>query len=281
MRKIVLAEKSGFCFGVNRSYETAIEKSNNRDYRTYTLGPLIHNEDFIRHLKEKGVEPVEFDDIKKLEKSDEIIIRSHGVPEEIELILEEKFNNVINCTCPFVKRVQNKAREYYEKDYQIIIVGDKNHPEIIGVNGWCNNSAFITRYTRDIHTFDKNICILSQTTEKKDVWDKIVKTVKQLNKNKEVVAINTICNATKERQLSAKKLAQNTPAVIVIGGKTSSNTKKLYDICKTHCSNTQLVSTVADIQLELLKDINTVGVIAGASTPKWLIEDIVVFLKIS
>lgn len=279
MRDVILADKSGFCFGVNRAYETALEKAKDKNFRTYTLGSLIHNEEVINYLLKKGVEPVGNDEVEKLEKCDEIIIRSHGVTKAIEMKLRGKLNTVIDCTCPFVNRVQNKAREYYEKNYQIVLVGDKNHPEIIGINGWCNNSAFITRDVGDIRSFNKNVCILAQTTEKKEVWDKIVGAIKDLNKDKEIAAINTICNASTERQLAAKNLAQTTSAVIVIGGKASSNTKKLYDICKEYCTNTQLVSTVEDIRMDLLKDVNTVGVTAGASTPKWIIEKIVNFLK--
>ncbi|MCM1989065.1 4-hydroxy-3-methylbut-2-enyl diphosphate reductase [Oceanirhabdus seepicola] len=279
MREVILADKSGFCFGVNRAYETALEKTNDKNFRTYTLGSLIHNEEAINYLKEKRVEPIGYDEVGKLEKYDEIIIRAQGVTEEIEKKLRGIFNTVVDCTCPFVKKIQNKAREYYEKDYQIVLVGDKNHPEIIGINGWCNSSAFITRDEEDIRLFDKNICILAQTTERKEIWDGIVDKIKEFNKDKEVIAINTICNATTERQAAAKDLAQTTPAVVVIGGKASSNTKKLYEICKEYCSNTQQVSTVKDIRMDLLKDIKTVGVTAGASTPKWIIEDIVNFLK--
>ena len=279
MRNVILADKSGFCFGVNRAYETALEKAKDKNTRTCTFGPLIHNEEAINYLSKIGVDPLKDDEIAKLEACDEIIIRSHGVASDVEKRLKGKFNNVIDCTCPFVKRIQTKAQEYYEKDYQILLVGDKNHPEIIGINGWCNNTAFITRDESAIHSFDKNICILTQTTEKKEVWDKIVGAVKEFNKDKEIVAINTICNATTERQMAAKKLAQTVPAVVVIGGKSSSNTKKLYDICSQYCKNTQLASNVKDIRMDLLKDINIVGVTAGASTPTWIIEDIVKFLK--
>ncbi len=281
MREVIIADKSGFCFGVDRAYETALKKSKDKNVITYTFGPLIHNEEAIKYLSEKGVGPVNNDEIQTLQKCDEIIIRSHGVTEEIENKLRGEFDNVIDCTCPFVKRIQNEAREYYEKGYQIVLVGDKNHTEIIGINGWCNNTAFITRDEKEIHSFDKNICILSQTTEKKEIWDRIVKAIKEINTGKEVIAINTICNATTERQMAAKKLAQSVPAVIVIGGKNSSNTKKLYDICSEYCKNTQLISNVNDIKMDRLKDINIIGVTAGASTPKWIIEDIVNFLKIS
>jgi len=279
MRNVILADKSGFCFGVNRAYETALEKSEDKNMTTYTFGPLIHNEEAINFLSKKGVEPLKNNETKKIEKRDQIIIRSHGVTENIERKLKGEFNTVIDCTCPFVKRIQTKAREYYDQGYQIILVGDKNHPEIIGINGWCNDTAFITRDEKAIHSFDKNICILAQTTEKKEVWDTIVTAVKEFNADKEVIAINTICNATTERQMAAKKLAQTMPAVIVIGGKASSNTKKLYDICSNYCKNTQLVSNIKEIKMDLLKDINLVGVTAGASTPKWIIEDIVEFLK--
>ncbi|WBW95101.1 4-hydroxy-3-methylbut-2-enyl diphosphate reductase [Oceanirhabdus sp. W0125-5] len=279
MKEVILAEKSGFCFGVNRAYETALEKSKDKNVSTYTFGPLIHNEEAISYLSEKGVDPLSIDDIHKLKNSNEIIIRSHGVTEDIEEMLKANIGTVIDCTCPYVKRIQTKAREYYQKGYQIVLVGNEKHPEIIGINGWCKNSAFITRDAKNVPSFDKDICILSQTTEKKEIWDKIVNAVKIANPDKEIIALNTICSATTERQMAAKELSQTVPAMIVIGGKASSNTKKLYEICSEYCQNTQLVSNVENINIDLLKNINKVGVTAGASTPKWIIDEIVDFIS--
>ncbi len=171
---VILADKAGFCFGVKRALDTTINTKENLKGKIYTLGPLIHNNDVVNLLKGKGIEPINIGDVDKLNKDDTIIIRSHGVPLQTINYLKDKGLNVINTTCPHVANIQIKAKKYYEEGYKIIIVGDENHPEVIGINGWCNNSAIISKDGSNINNLDKKVCVLCQTTEKQENWEKVL-----------------------------------------------------------------------------------------------------------
>ncbi|NFD17538.1 bifunctional 4-hydroxy-3-methylbut-2-enyl diphosphate reductase/30S ribosomal protein S1 [Clostridium botulinum] len=268
---VILADKAGFCFGVKRALDTTINTKENLKGKIYTLGPLIHNNDVVNLLKDKGIEPISIQDVDKLNKDDTIIIRSHGVPLQTINYLKDKGLNVINTTCPHVANIQIKAKKYYEEGYKIVIVGDENHPEVIGINGWCNNSAIISKDGANINNLDKKVCVLCQTTEKQENWEKVLTIL--IKNSREILAFNTICNATQVRQQSAKKLSEKVDSMIVIGGKNSSNTTKLYEICKSNCKNTIHVENAKEIPEHIYKNSNIIGVTAGASTPDWIIKE--------
>ncbi|KEI92077.1 bifunctional 4-hydroxy-3-methylbut-2-enyl diphosphate reductase/30S ribosomal protein S1 [Clostridium botulinum] len=268
---VILADKAGFCFGVKRALDTTINTKENLKGKIYTLGPLIHNNDVVNLLKGKGIEPISIQDVDKLNKDDTIIIRSHGVPLQTINYLKDKGLNVINTTCPHVANIQIKAKKYYEEGYKIVIVGDENHPEVIGINGWCNNSAIISKDGANINNLDKKVCVLCQTTEKQENWEKVLTIL--IKNSREILAFNTICNATQVRQQSAKKLSEKVDSMIVIGGKNSSNTTKLYEICKSNCKNTIHVENAKEIPEHIYKNSNIIGVTAGASTPDWIIKE--------
>ncbi|APF27998.1 4-hydroxy-3-methylbut-2-enyl diphosphate reductase [Clostridium sporogenes] len=270
---VILADKAGFCFGVKRALDTTINTKENLKGKIYTLGPLIHNNDVVNLLKDKGIEPISIGDVDKLNKDDTIIIRSHGVPLQTINYLKDKGLNVINTTCPHVANIQIKAKKYYEEGYKIVIVGDENHPEVIGINGWCNNSAIISKDGSNINNLDKKVCVLCQTTEKQENWEKVLNIL--IKKSREILAFNTICNATQVRQQAAKKLSKKVDSMVVIGGKNSSNTTKLYEICKNNCKNTIHVENAKEIPEHIYKNLNIIGVTAGASTPDWIIKEAV------
>ncbi|WP_050607507.1 bifunctional 4-hydroxy-3-methylbut-2-enyl diphosphate reductase/30S ribosomal protein S1 [Clostridium niameyense] len=268
---IILADKAGFCFGVKRAVEETLKSNNKYKKVIYTLGPLIHNSDVVNNLKEKNILPIEIEDIHKLEKGETIIIRSHGVPLDVINYLKERELNIVDTTCPHVSTIQHKAEKYYNLGYQIVIVGDKKHPEVIGINGWCNNSAIISKDGSNIDSLERKVCVLCQTTEKEENWRRVLQVV--IEKSKEIVAFNTICNATVVRQQAAKDISKKVDKMVVIGGKNSSNTTKLYEICKANCKDTIHVENAKEIPEYIYKDDVTIGVTAGASTPDWIIKE--------
>lgn len=274
---IILADKAGFCFGVKRAVEETLKSNDKYKKVIYTLGPLIHNNDVVNYLKEKNIMPIEIEDINKLEKGETIIIRSHGVPLDVINYLKERELNIVDTTCPHVSTIQHKAEKYYDLGYQIVIVGDKNHPEVIGINGWCNNSAIISKDGSNIDRLERKVCVLCQTTEKEENWRRVLQVV--IEKSKEIVAFNTICNATAVRQQAAKDISKKVDKMVVIGGKNSSNTTKLYEICKLNCKDTIHVENAKEIPEYIYKDDVTIGVTAGASTPDWIIKEAILKMK--
>jgi (E)-4-hydroxy-3-methyl-but-2-enyl pyrophosphate reductase len=279
MREITLADSAGFCFGVKRAVDKALEIKEKYNKKIYTLGPLIHNNDVVNFLKENSIYPIELEDITSLDDNDTIIIRSHGVSEETLNILRKTNLNILDATCPYVENIHKKVKKYYDLGYHIIIVGDKNHPEVIGINGWCNDCAIILKSGIDIGTKAKKVCVVAQTTERQATWEHVL--AKIVKTSKEIVAFNTICSATEVRQKSAEELSKKVDAMVVIGGFNSSNTTKLYEICKKNCKNTIHVENLLDISDEFIedKDFKSIGVTAGASTPDWIIKEAI--LKIN
>lgn len=271
--EVILSKNAGFCYGVKRAVDMAISVQEKYKKEIYTLGPLIHNNDVVSYLKTLNISAIEIEDIKNLKKDDIVIIRSHGIPLEIFNKLKEKEVIIIDATCTYVSNIQQKVKKYYDSGYSILIVGDKNHPEVIGINGWCNNSAIITNDSNDIDYLPRKICVVSQTTEKQSRWENVLEKVVKFSK--EIVAFNTICSATEVRQKAAYDLSKNVEYMIVIGGKNSSNTTKLFEICKKNCKNTIHIENCKELPSELLnnKDIKKIGITAGASTPDWIINE--------
>lgn len=268
---IEIAKTSGFCFGIKRAFETienCLQKY--RDQNIYTLGPLIHNPQVVHELEKKGVKVL--DNLDFVDKG-VVIIRTHGVPKYIYNIASEKGIILEDATCPFVKKVQNIAYHYSKNSYKIVIVGDPEHPEVIGVKGWClNNSAIVVSKQEDINKIPRNekICVVAQTTITEKLWEDIINLIKK--EWNSAVFFNTICRATSERQTEAEQLAQRNDAVLVLGSLKSSNTKKLVEVCKRYCNKVFLIEFKEDIPYEELKDLRNIGIIAGASTPYSFIE---------
>ena len=276
---IEIADRAGFCFGVARAVKIAYENAEKQG-RTACFGMLIHNRDVIGKLEEKGV--VTIDNIADAETGMNIIIRAHGIPESVQTALEGKGVNIIDATCPFVKKIHSIVNEAYSRGSTVIIVGDPKHPEVKGINGWCENSAYVINSEEEaeqiIQKVDgKFVTVVAQTTIRKDFFKKISNFLKKHFTNVEI--FDTICSATDERQKAAESLASRADLMIVIGGAESSNTRKLYELCKEHCNDTVCVENAK----ELINYINKgkipatkklVGITAGASTPDTVIKEV-------
>lgn len=282
--EINVAKSAGFCFGVKRAVEMVYNEIGNSD-NIYTYGPIIHNEEVVKDLENKGVKVVlEGDDLSKLEKGT-IIIRSHGVGRKTYELLEGYGFKIVDATCPFVKKIHNIVKEASEEGNQVVVIGNRNHPEVIGIIEWCSDDkpAIIVENTEEAMNFsvgeNEKIYIVSQTTFNLNKFNELVEIFKE--KGYYINVVNTICNATEVRQTEAKQIAQNSDAVIVIGGLSSSNTQKLYEICRRECDNTQYIQTLNDLDVDSLRDVKRVGITAGASTPNNIIEEVQNYVRIN
>lgn len=277
--EVRIAENAGFCFGVKRAMNMAwqeLENNNNKD--VYSLGPLIHNKQAVDRYKEKGL--LEMDSLDKIPSSSKLIIRSHGVAEDIYTQSKSKNMDIVDTTCPYVKKIHDIVKDLSQKGYKIIIVGNNTHPEIIGINGWCNNEAYVINSEEEVDNIpfnrDDKYCVVSQTTANLEHFDKIVTKINSKTEN--LTVKNTICFATKERQLSAIDLSKNVDCMVVIGGKHSSNTQKLVNICK-EIVPTFSIETKDELEKDNFKGFKIAGVTAGASTPDWIIDEVIEYLK--
>jgi 4-hydroxy-3-methylbut-2-enyl diphosphate reductase len=273
--EIILDENAGFCFGVKKAVDRAFDEAKNANERKiYTYGPLIHNNQVNSKLEELGISSV--DDIDNIKAEGvELIIRSHGIAEEKYRLFEENDLTYIDCTCPYVSAIHKKVRDYYQKGYKIFIVGDKNHPEVVGTNGWCDYTAEIVedeKIVDKLPIYDK-ICLVAQTTITKKIWDSVVDAIQK--KYKDAIIFNTICSATQKRQESAEQLSRTVDCMIVIGSRESSNTNKLYQICKSNCDNSYHIEEAEDLPIDVLKKFKKFGITAGASTPDWVIKEVI------
>jgi 4-hydroxy-3-methylbut-2-enyl diphosphate reductase len=277
MRKVTVAKSAGFCFGVKRAVDTVYQELDKKQGNIYTYGPIIHNEEVVKDLKSKGIQVIEeTDDLSKFEHGT-VIIRSHGVAKRIYDTLQEHRFEIVDATCPFVLKIHRFVSEYSEKEYHVVIIGNEMHPEVVGIRGWCNpDQTTVIQTKEEAEKFalsaEKKLCIVSQTTFNYNKFQELVEIINK--KGYDIIVLNTICNATEERQTEAAELAKNSDAMIVIGGKSSSNTQKLFEICKDECENTYYIQTLDDLNLQKLQFIDNVGITAGASTPNKIIEEV-------
>ena len=274
--KVIKAKTAGFCFGVKRAVDTVYEQVDTCSGPIYTYGPIIHNEEVVKDMESKGVVVLrteeELDDIS----GGTVIIRSHGVEKRIYDKLEAKGIRIVDATCPFVKKIHNIVQKESAAGKYILIIGSPDHPEVIGIRGWAGEHAAVVQNTDDIENIDfsknRNICVVSQTTFNYNKFKDLVEIIKK--KSYDIIVLNTICNATKERQTEAESIAESVDAMIVIGDKHSSNTQKLFEICHKACNNTYYIQTLDDLNLNQLGSVETVGITAGASTPNNIIEEV-------
>lgn len=276
--EVKVAKNAGFCFGVKRAMKMAWKELELNSDGIYALGPLIHNKQAVSKYEEKGLKTINA--IDEVPNENRMIIRSHGVGKSVYLDSEAKSLDIIDTTCPFVTKIHDIAKRYHDQGYKVIVIGDAKHPEVIGINGWCDNDAIIIKTLEELESIDfdksKKYCVVSQTTINLDLYHKIEEQLSNLLD--EVVFNNTICAATKVRQESAKSLSSEVDLMVVVGGKHSSNTQKLVQICKEN-TNTIAIETVEELKKEDFKDYNTVGLTAGASTPDWIIEEVLNFIE--
>lgn len=284
MADVKLAKSAGFCFGVRRAVEKVYEQAAKSDgMPVYTYGPIIHNEEVVRDLHDKGVRVVEdMDGLAALEEGI-VIIRSHGAPQKVYSLMEEKGLSYVDATCPFVLKIHKIVREQSALGRTIVIIGNASHPEVEGIRGWCGDKAVVVGTREEAWALDfpkdTRLCVVSQTTFNNNKFKDLVEIIEE--KRYDIIVLNTICNATQERQAEARAIAGQAEAMIVIGGKHSSNTQKLFEICRDACANTYYIQTVADLDIRQLKSMGSVGITAGASTPNKIIQEVHEYVRVN
>ena len=273
MAEIIRAKNSGFCFGVKQAIEkTEAQVEQNQGKRIFTCGPLIHNQFVTGQLAEKGVGIIYAPE--EAEAGDVVIVRSHGETKAFFDAAAERNLEVIDATCPFVKKIHKLVFDADKDGKTIVIVGDRNHPEVVGINGWCGNKAYIVNSGEDTTAIEGNkVFLVCQTTIKKELLDEIILALE--GRGVEMEVNNTICNATRERQESCDQLSKEVDAMVIVGGRNSSNTRKLYEISQKNCNNSYFVENIADLPLKELKKCNKIGIAAGASTPECVIKEVI------
>ena len=273
--KVELAKSAGFCFGVEKAVNTVYEEAKKENEIVYTLGPIIHNEEVVKDMKKRGVEAVKMDDLASLPKGT-VIIRSHGVSRDVYNFVKQSGHRVVDATCPFVKKIHAIVSVQSGKGKTVVIIGNPDHPEVMGIKGWGDENTYAVENVEQFINLDlkkdEEIIIVAQTTFNHKKFQEIIDKISLLGYD--VRCFNTICNATQERQAEAKNIASNVDAMIVIGDKKSSNTGKLVEICQEECKNTVFIQTLEDLDYDALLSVDSVGITAGASTPKHIIEEV-------
>lgn len=273
--KVELAKSAGFCFGVEKAVNTVYEEAKKENEIVYTLGPIIHNEEVVKDMKKRGVEAVKMEDLASLPKGT-VIIRSHGVSRDVYNFVKQSGHRVVDATCPFVKKIHAIVSVQSGKGKTVVIIGNPDHPEVMGIKGWGDENTYAVENIEQFINLDlkkdEEIIIVAQTTFNHKKFQEIIDKISLLGYD--VRCFNTICNATQERQAEAKKIASNVDAMIVVGDKKSSNTGKLVEICQEECKNTVFIQTLEDLNYDALLSVDSVGITAGASTPKHIIEEV-------
>ena len=274
--QIEVAKTAGFCFGVNNAITTVFDLMRHvTNKKIYTFGPIIHNTSMIDHLKSLGVVPVE--NIDDIDPPACIVIRAHGVGKAVYDAINNKGLDLVDATCPYVKKIHDLVMDRYNKGYKIIIAGDKEHPEVKGINGWCDDQALIVSKPEELlnlNESEEKIFFSAQTTLSYEIFKSMLEILKAKFRNLE--ACNTICNTTIKRQKEAEELSKRVDAMLVIGSEESSNTQKLFLVCQKNCEKTYKIETVKDIEvLSNTENIKKIGITAGASTPDWIIKEVI------
>ena len=275
--QVELAKSAGFCFGVQRAVDTVYKQiEENSAEKIYTYGPIIHNEQVVGDLQEKGVEVIDTLEELKTIRDAVVVIRSHGVGKDVYDILKENGVEIVDATCPYVKKIHRIVEKQTAEGRRVLIVGSEDHPEVQGIKGWGNERTKVIENMDDFRRLelpeDEKLCIVSQTTFN---YKKFQDLVEKISKTRyDITVLNTICNATQERQVEAMRIASQVDVMLVIGGKHSSNTQKLYDICRKECKNTYYIQTLGDFNPECISSVRSVGITAGASTPNNIIEEV-------
>ena len=274
MKEVILAKSAGFCFGVKRAVDTVYEQTGKKN--VYTFGPIIHNEEVVKDLEKKGVFVIntmeELDDITE----GTVIIRSHGVSSAVYEALQKKGVEIVDATCPFVLKIHNIVKQESANGKQIVIIGNEKHPEVEGIMGWSKTQVHVVDTAEKAQNLQldpqREVCIVSQTTFNYNKFKELVEIISEKGYN--IIICNTICNATEERQTEAREIAKRVDAMIVVGGSSSSNTRKLYEICKNECKDTYYIQTLNDLDMTSLGKADCIGITAGASTPNNIIQEV-------
>ena len=274
--QVIVAKTAGFCFGVKRAVEQVYEQIAKAEKPVYTYGPIIHNEFVVKDLEKKGVCVLNTEEELSALTDGIVVIRSHGVGKHIYDLLEAHHITVVDATCPFVKKIHRIVEKQTAEGRRVIIIGSPEHPEVQGIRGWGNDTTLVVEKPEQIDDLllskEEKLCIVSQTTFNYKKFQDLVEKFEK--KGYDILVLNTICNATQERQVEARRIASEVDAMIVIGGKHSSNTQKLYEICQKECKNTYFIQSLGDFNPECVNSVRSVGITAGASTPNQIIEEV-------
>jgi 4-hydroxy-3-methylbut-2-enyl diphosphate reductase len=276
--KLLISKNLGFCVGVNRAYKLALKTAASGE-PVYILGYLVHNQKVIDELGSKGVKTIK--NLSEIPKSATgyLIISAHGLPPETYAKAEKTGLKIVDTTCPWVKKPQELAKMLVGEGYHVVIVGDKNHSEVIGIVGWAGGKAQVVENVKDLKKveFHDKMAVLAQTTQSAANFDAVVNAL--VSKTNELKMYNTICEATNSMQRSAQDTAKRSEIMFVIGDKKSANTKRLKELCEETGAKTYQIESAADLDMSLTKGFDVVGLTAGASTPESVIEEVVNKLK--
>jgi 4-hydroxy-3-methylbut-2-enyl diphosphate reductase len=268
--EIITAKTAGFCFGVKRAIDIAFQIAKEKRKGIYTLGPIIHNPQVVDKLREKGIIPIE--DIKAKKDIRALIIRTHGIPLKLSKEISLKGYEIIDATCPFVKKAQYYAKLLSEEGYQVIILGEKNHPEVKSLKSYVIDNAIVIDGKTSLPKLRSRVGIVVQTTQPIDVLKKVLS--EAIVHAKEIKVYNTICNSTALRLKETENMANKVDAMFVVGGKNSANTTQLTKLCKSLSVPTHHIETSSEIRKEWIEKAKKIGITAGASTPKWIIKEV-------
>jgi len=268
--EIMTAKTAGFCFGVKRAIDIAFQIAKEKRKGIYTLGPIIHNPQVVDKLKEKGIIPIE--NIKAKKDIRALIIRTHGIPLKLSKEISLKGYEIIDATCPFVKKAQYYAKLLSEEGYQVIILGEKNHPEVKSLMSYVIDNAIVIDGKTSLPKLRSRVGIVVQTTQPLDVLKKVLS--EAIVHAKEIKVYNTICNSTALRLKETENMANKVDVMFVVGGKNSANTTQLTKLCKSLSVPTHHIETSSEIRNEWIEKANKIGITAGASTPKWIIKEV-------
>ncbi len=268
--KIITAKTAGFCFGVKRAIDIAFQIAKEKRKGVYTLGSIIHNPQVVEMLKSKGIIPI--DDIKARKDIKALIIRTHGIPLYLLKEISSMGCEIIDTTCPFVKKAQYYAKLLVEEGYQVVILGEKNHPEVKGLMSYANDNVIVVDNKTPLPKLKSKVGIVVQTTQPLEALKKVLSDA--LEHAKEIKVYNTICNSTALRLKETEKMARKVDIMFVVGGKNSANTNQLTKLCKFLSVPTYHIETSSEIKDEWFKGAKKIGITAGASTPKWIIKEV-------
>ena len=271
------AKSAGFCPGVKRAVEIVYEQAKAAGGPVYTFGPIIHNEEVVKDLAARGVQVVEGREGLLGCRDGTVIIRSHGVSREIYELLEQNNIDYVDATCPFVRKIHRLVERHSAEGCQVVIIGNGSHPEVEGIRGWgVPGRTTVISNEEEARNFavsgEEKVCVVAQTTFNYNKFQELVEILAK--KGYDIIVLNTICDATHKRQTEAREISAQVDAMIVIGGSKSSNTQKLFEICKKECENTYYIQTFNDLDVTKLQSIGSVGITAGASTPNNIIEEV-------
>ncbi len=265
--EIHVVKKAGFCFGVKRAVDLAFQVAEDDSQPAVTLGPIIHNPQLIEKLKQKGVEVVD----SAPDDDSTIVIRTHGIEQDLFDDLKRSGHKIIDATCPFVKKAQEYAKLLSDEGYQVLILGDSNHPEVKGIMSYAGDGASVITADSDLPRLKRKVGIVVQTTQPLEALKTLIS--RTVGKVTELKVYNTICNSTAQRLKETESMAKNVDVMIVVGGKNSANTTQLAKLCESLGIKTYHIETASEIEAGWIRGSDKIGITAGASTPEWIIEE--------